>query len=172
MCIKLNLQNPVVSHWSDNVCNSKTERLDWKVQPWGQFLLLWCVRNYAPASLVLMSCINNVLCQWWLATDCFEMDNHNFHLHSLEDTAYEGSDSIKKKYAQVTKSTYSKSSSRWSRPLADYCKANSFRLITRAKFLLAVGPSHVQEWTNHPERHDLCSTECDSLRDLANGPTF
>lgn len=179
MCIKLNLQNPVVSHWSDCVCNSVTETLAWKVQPWRQFLLLWRVRNYAPASLALMSCINNVLCQWRLATDCFEMDNHNFHLHSLE-------------LLPVRDLTvFYKIMHKWPNPfapnpavgeadhlqIASNCKTNSFRaahwhFITRAKFFLAVGASHVQEWTNHPERHNLCPTECDSSRHLAKGPTF
>lgn len=60
MCIKLSLQNQVVGHWSDNVCNVKTEAgLESLARR--PLLPLWCVKNYARALLWLMNCINNVL---------------------------------------------------------------------------------------------------------------
>lgn len=47
--------------------------------------------------------------QQWFGTDCFEMDNLNFRLHSLENTACQRSDTaLKKKKSTKTKLTCSK----------------------------------------------------------------
>lgn len=179
ICMKLNLQNQGVSHWSDNACSLKQRCWLGKSGPEGSFYHhdMWRImheHHWALWAVEIMFCV-----QQWLATDCFEMDNHNFHLHSLENNACERSDS-----------TFKKNMREWPNPLAlntavgeadcfqitSICKANSSRVaywhfIIRAN-LLAVEPPHVWEWTKHSERHNLCHTVRDSLGDLANGPTL